>query len=459
MTETSYSTLLARLLAKLGVTRAVGWTLMAQGMRLLTGPLTMVLMLRFLDADTQGYFYTFGSVLAISVFLEMGFSQNILQFTAHEFSKLKFDDSGQLCGDREALSRLISLGRLSFKYYAFATIGFLLILTVGGSWFFSTSRQVGVVWHGPWAIICLSGSLSLLLNPCWAILEGCNKIPEVEKYRFYSAIGGFLGLAIGLSCGLKLYAVCLSGMITLTLSIAYLLLRWGSFFKIFLRRAEHGVVSWRKEIWPFQWRVAVSWMAGYFIFSIITPVVFRIASPEAAGRIGFTLQLTRLIATVATSWSTSRLPEFGMLVAKCNWEHLAVVWRKSTLMNIAVTAVGSISMILTMEVLSHFMPHLALRYGGWIAALCFAISSVVQASISSFAYYLRAFKEEPYMILSVINAIVSFICIVLFTSFWQIEGAAVGYMLSILIVFPFAWRIFRSKRQEFIEARNVGLNL
>lgn len=427
---------------------------MAQGMRLLTGPLTMILMLRFLDADTQGYFYTFGSVLAISVFLEMGFSQNILQFTAHEFSKLHFNDSGELCGDREALSRLISLGRLAFKYYALATIGLLSILTLGGTWFFSTSKQVGVDWHGPWAIVCLSGSLSLLLNPFWAILEGCNKIPEVEKYRFYLTICGFLGLAIGLICGLKLYALCLASFISLIVSVAYLTLKWGPFFKIFSRRPEHGVVSWRQEIWPFQWRIAVSWMAGYFIFSVITPVVFRLASPEDAGRIGFTLQLTRVIATVATSWSTSRLPEFGMLVAKYNWERLAVVWRKSTLMNIVVTASGSVVMIVVMEILCHFMPHLALRYGGWFVALCFAISAVAQAFISSFAYYLRAFKEEPYMMLSVINSIVSFGCIICMTYFWRMEGAAIGYMLSILLIFPFAWRIFQKKIKIYIETRN-----
>ena len=77
-------TLLSLLLAKLGVTRAVGWSLLAQGVRLLTGPLTMVLMLKYLTPEMQGYAYAFGSVLAISIFLELGFSQNILQFASHE---------------------------------------------------------------------------------------------------------------------------------------------------------------------------------------------------------------------------------------------------------------------------------------------------------------------------------------------------------------------------------------
>jgi O-antigen/teichoic acid export membrane protein len=438
-------------ISKLGVNRAIRWTLLTQGIRLITGPATMFLMIRYLSAECQGYAYTFGSVLAISIFLEMGFSQNILQFASHEFASLSFRENGSLTGDSDAYSRLISLGRLSFKYYGVAAILFFIALMIGGNWFFSTSHDVGISWQGPWLLVSITSALGLFLNPCWSLLEGCNKIPEVEKFRFYSSLVGFIGLAIGLLSGLGLYAVCINSLVITLISLFFLASRWRHFIKMFLVPTSGPVISWRNEIWPFQWRIAVSWMCGYFIFSIITPMVFRLAGPKEAGQIGFTLQLTRLVASVASSWSTTRLPEFGMLVARRDWLKLAEIWRRSTTMNVIVASVGSVGMIIGMEAVMFFVPNIASRYGGGLVAFYFCVSMVAQSLINSLAYYLRAFKEEPFMGLSVANAILSFSLIALLTLKWQVNGAALAYMLSTLIMLPFAWRTFQIKGRAYRE--------
>jgi hypothetical protein len=91
-----------------GVDRAVFFSNAAQLTRLFTGPVTMALVLRYLTPEIQGYFYAFSGVVAMQVFLEMGFSQNILQFASHEFAKLRFTPAGTLEGDPVAKSRLIT---------------------------------------------------------------------------------------------------------------------------------------------------------------------------------------------------------------------------------------------------------------------------------------------------------------------------------------------------------------
>lgn len=405
----------------------------------------MFLMIRYLSADCQGYAYTFGSVLAISIFLEMGFSQNILQFASHEFASLSFEPDGSLSGDPDSYSRLISLGRLSFKYYGVASLLFFTSLMILGNWFFSTSRDVGIHWQGPWLLVSVTSALGLFLNPCWSLLEGCNRISEVEKFRFYSGVVGFIGFATSLVAGWGLYAVCMNSLVTTIFSLLFLATRWRHFVSMFLKPSKGPVISWKHEIWPFQWRIAVSWMCGYFIFSIITPTVFRLSGPRAAGQVGFTLQLTRLVATVASSWSTTRLPEFGMLVAKKEWDKLSATWKRATIVNIMVTAGGSFAMIVAMEFITRLVPGLGERYGGWVVAVCFSISMIIQAYINSLAFYLRAFKEEPFMWISVLNAIISFILIVVLTWQFQVRGAAIGYMSAIILTLPFAWRIYHVK--------------
>ena len=119
-----------------GVDRAVFFSNGAQMLRLVTGPITMALVLRYLTPEIQGYFYAFAGVVATQIFLEMGFSQNILQFTAHEFAKLHFTPAKMVAGDPVAKSRLISLGRLAFGYYTVAALIFFVAVGVGGHVFF-----------------------------------------------------------------------------------------------------------------------------------------------------------------------------------------------------------------------------------------------------------------------------------------------------------------------------------
>jgi hypothetical protein len=55
-----------------GVDRAVFFSNAAQMLRLVTGPITMALVLRYLTPEIQGYFYAFSGVVAMQVFFGNG---------------------------------------------------------------------------------------------------------------------------------------------------------------------------------------------------------------------------------------------------------------------------------------------------------------------------------------------------------------------------------------------------
>ena len=74
-------------------------TLINQLWRLVSGPIMMLLIPLFLTEIQQGYWYLFTSLSALSIFADLGFSNIILQFSAHEFAFLSFSDDGSLVGD------------------------------------------------------------------------------------------------------------------------------------------------------------------------------------------------------------------------------------------------------------------------------------------------------------------------------------------------------------------------
>ena len=432
-----------------GVDRAVFFFNAAQLLRLVTGPITMVLVLRYLTPEIQGYFYAFSGVVATQVFLEMGFSQNILQFASHEFAKLRLTPAGTLEGDPVALSRLISLGRLAFGYYAVAALIFFIAIGVGGHIFFAHSGQHGVAWQGAWWIVAASAAGSLAINPARSLLDGCNQMAVTAKFGFWAALAGFAVNALALIAGSGIYVTAIGAAFSLLLSAAYFGLRWRRFFSRFLDRPQHGHVSWSREIWPFQWRIAVSWMSGYFIFDMINPIAFYFCGPVDAGRLGMSLQLVRMISNVAMTWIYTKAPRFGMMIAARAWQELDTLWRRSTIQTFIFCLLGMVSFLAAIPLAGHYFPKVPARLAPFGVNAWLSGAMLVQILISAMSMELRAHKREPYMWISVANAVLTVGFILPLVHYWGIYGEAMGYALAIGAIFIPAVKIYRGKRLEY----------
>src|SRR6185312_15928016 len=43
--------------------------------------------------------------------------------------------------------------------------------------------------------------------------------------------------------------------------------------------ARRDAVSWRAEVWSFQWKIAVSWLCSYLMAQLFVPALFLLRSP------------------------------------------------------------------------------------------------------------------------------------------------------------------------------------
>ena len=456
-----------------GVDRAVFYSNASQMLRLITGPITLVLMVNYLTPEVQGYFYAFAGVAATQVFLEMGFSQNILQFASHEFAKLRFTPQRTLEGDPVALSRLISLGRLAFGYYAVAAAIMLLVIGTGGHLYFtlaehhhlkaiSTVAQAAaapttpIAWQGAWWIIAITAALSLAINPAWALLEGCNQVAKLSQFRFLASAATFVINALALMGGTGIYASAIGALFTLLLGLVYLLIVWRQLLLQLLTRPQHGKVSWRHEIWPLQWRVALSSLSGFFIFDVVNPIAFLFCGAAEAGRWGMSFQLVRMIGNIAWTWVYTKAPRFGMLVANRQWQELDHLLRKSVAQATVISLLGITGFLAALPLVASVFPHLHARLAPFSVNAWLAASVIIQLWTYAMAAELRAHKQDPYVWLSVFTAILSLALILPLTHYWGLRGEAIGYTLAIWILFLPAIKIYRAKRAEF---RNAPLGL
>lgn len=383
----------------LGLDRAIGASTVTQLLRFATGPITMLLIIRHLTRDEQGYFYSFAGVMGIQVFLEAGFAQSISQFASKEFSDLRFNNDGYLVGKRAALSRLRSIFHKANRYYSMTAVLLTVGLAVGGYLFFSSKDSHGVPWLAPWLVGSVCAGFGFLLTPFWAILDGCNRVAEVAVYRLWSTLASFATSAVCLMLGAGIYVVAWGSVISLAFSIVYLAILWRNLIRQMLRPAGSDQISWRKEIWGFQWRIAGTWMSRYFLESGVSPLAFQLSGVVAAGQIGMTFQIVRLIGGVANTWTVVKIPGWGALAAQGKWQEINDSWILAARRNVSICTLGLSGFVLSLIVLGQIWPEAAGRFLNPSSASGFAVGWILYSVWLVAMHYTRALRKEPYTFL------------------------------------------------------------
>jgi hypothetical protein len=169
---------------RLGIDHAIAFTILARGWGSLAGLITVALIARFLSRAQQGYYYTFGSLIALQIVFELGFSFVILQMASHERAHLTFSPGGLISGNPAAHSRLASVLQKTVRWYSAAAFLLAIFLLTAGAYFFSTHQQPGevVAWRIPWYAAALAATLTFQLDPILSLWKAAATSPTLRAY-------------------------------------------------------------------------------------------------------------------------------------------------------------------------------------------------------------------------------------------------------------------------------------
>jgi hypothetical protein len=428
---------------------AVFYGFMWKGLQLLATPITMLLVIRFFDLELQGYYYTFLSLLALQSFFELGFYIVITNVAAHEWAHLTLSRDGVIQGDARAISRLVSLGRLVFRWYAFASAAFFVVVLIAGFALFSGSANPAIDWRTPWIVLVVIASLNLWAAPFSALLEGCDQVAQVHRYNFLQAtISSLLGwVVIAAGGGLWTTVAIASGQLLALLGL--LLVRYRAFFRVFFCVPARETISWRGEIWPLQWRLALSGLVSYFAFSLFNPVMYHYHGAETAGRMGMTLQIVFGLQMVAMIWIKTQVPNFGRLISLGRFSELERVWRTAAFRSAATYALLGIAVLTAVLVVANRRPGIAERVLPLDLIAAFLLAGIFMNVAQSFTAYLRAHKKEPILVMSVVTSLLIGLSVWLFGRALGPAGAAWSYSANLLLILLWGGAIWRRCRQEW----------
>lgn len=451
-------TMLLRWAGRAEIDRAVMLGLLSRMWSLIAGPISLVLIGLYFSPQVQGYYYVFFTLLALQVFVELGIGAVIQQFASHEWAKLKRTDSGQVVGCSVALDRLTSIAFVGVKWFGVGGLIASVGLSIGGYLFLASSPDVGVSWQAPWLTLATLTGVVIFMQFFWSILEGCNQVISLYKYRFYQ---GILSQSLGwvaMVLGAGIWVPVIVTSVTILCSLYYL----GRFYRTFLgavfkntnNSLESGI--WLREMLPFQWRVALSWISGYLCFSLFVPVLFKFHGAEVAGQMGMTWSLIAVVGSIASAWLAPHLPQFAIAVAQKDYRQLDhLFWRvtRATVLVACVVAVAIFLFVVGLNSIDTPLSNkLSQRLFSPTVVTIFLIAQLLQVLSTPFSSYMRAHKQEPIMFLSILASFLISSSTILLGKQYAGVGVASGYLVAHLIVIPLVIYVWYQRRRAWMAA-------
>jgi O-antigen/teichoic acid export membrane protein len=414
--------------------------------------ISIFLISKFFNSIEIGYYYVLNSYAGISIFFELGFSYVIMQNASHESANIPRDSFFMSNHD---FGKLSSLFRFVLKWYSYSSIIFITIVYSFAFYFFNSEENLSVNWNIPLIILMLSIGLSSFMNGIYNFLEGCLFVMDVAKIRLIQNCAFIFLFVFFLVLDFKLSSYGLSLLISYLLSIFYLLKsNFFIFFKSLYNKNSRNIqipLNWKKDIFPLQWRIAISTASGYFIYQIVNLISFKFQGPIITGKYGFTMSILNGIMIVTTVWASSRAPILSNLFAQKKINELKDLFKK-TLLSVCITFI--IFIIIFWIFKSIFIDKLHLiffdRFLDNDSLFYLSIATLCNCLVSVFASYSRVNKEEPYLIPSVVGAILNLsIALIALKYFDFVQFSKILVLTNIFIGLPWSYLIYKNSNKKF----------
>ncbi len=444
---------------RLGLDGAVTYTLLARGGSILGSAGTVLLIVRFLTPVEQGYYYTLLSLVSLQVVFEMGFSFVIQQLAAHECVHLQLAADGSVSGDPVAHARLASALKLSLRWYTLAAAAMGLILAPLGSVLFSRHAASGaaeVSWHGPWFAAVGASMASLWCMPFYAFIEGCGQVRAVAAMRFGQAVCTSLFAWAPLLLGRGLYSPALAIVGYVLSGLIFLATRRRLLRGLLRHSAGAASIHWTREVWPFQWRIAGSWICSYFTVQIFIPILFALRGAVEAGQMGMSISITGYMTILALAWTSTKTTPFGGMIARRDFFALDRLFQRTFAQSLGAFVLLAVAAVAAAVLLSALAPRVAVRMVSPQLFALLVVAAGANCAVQCLAALLRCFKREPFLMQSVLVAALTLILATLSAPHWGSAGAALSYLAATAVVgLPIAWTVFARLRCGYLSMETL----
>jgi hypothetical protein len=408
----------------------------------LTGPLTIVVLAVNFTPSVQGYFFTFMSLAAARTVAEFGLGQVLIVKVAQLWPSTINPADG-------IPPRVAGLIRFAAKWFAGAGLVVGALLCVGGTVLLGTDNNLPTAeWLPPWVALSWLVGLDVALSGLLFPLEGAGQVRSVYFCRMVRSFVTSVVLWLFIMLGLQLWSISIALACSLVWT-AFFLFSEGKLVVGALRRgASVAKIDWLSEVFPAQWRLALSSLAEYVSFCTVVPLVYAMHGAVIAGQVGVTLQLAVAVSSIAGAIVYTRFPEFSRLAATRSIQELDGLLLSTSLISMALCLLGALGVGFGVLLLQKSGLEIATRVLPFHQVVILLLGLLTWHSNLTIVSYLRAHGGDPYLPASLSGAVLLFVANLTLGRWFGPVGLLWGYAITgACFMAPFGFYLLQRKRR------------
>lgn len=412
--------------------------LAARGVEAAVMVLAMALVVVRTDAAEQGLFVSFlgfGGVLGL---FDFGLSYSCLLVASQQAAT----GAGARLGAFRALA--LRLGT------ATACLGMVAVGLFGA--FLMARAAPADQWLAPWCVFLACAGLAQVLALRLAVHEGAVSVAAAWSVRLVQEVLGGVALVVALLAGLGLWGIAAWAALRLAVVLAWSIAgRSAPAVPRLGVRARFDLVAWRREIWPFQWKVGISGITAFLIFRSMPLIILAVRGPEDAGRFGLSLAIVNMVLGVTTVWPYSQVRPIAALMTAGAIDRVLALARRITVLSVALVFAAGVAFIALQWLAIERGWNVAARMGdpetnAWLMA-----AALIHQGTACWAVVVRAERQDPMLPLSIFGGLALIGAIVYAAHGTDLRDVAIANFIVTLAGIPFVWWVLR----QFLAPRSA----
>lgn len=393
------------------------------------GPITALIIVRYISPVDQGYYFTFLSLGSLIMFFELGFGQIVVQWIAHASPSSMTDVKEQgalLCGEG---ALILAIAR---TWYRAAGLFFSIGAAIVGLWWFRGQMVDDTSCRVAWVLYASGLGLNLAISWQPSVAEGLGKLELVYRIRLWASFAGTVALWAALLSGGRYYGLVLQ-------QLAQAAVMWFGISGLRRRLPTSGIPFadvysyWRRKLMPLQWRSAVGVVSSFFLFQTTTLVAFRILGPEEAGKIGLVMTIFTMLASLVLLIVSVNAVKLGRLAAAHKWPEFKRLFRQYFVYGLVLGAIGAVGadVLLTVAGKFHVINQSRVIDQPWL--WCMFGAAITAAGAQCLMIRMRCLKTEPFALQNLVPAVIWPFLGAVAATYHGTAGLAVAYLLLIIL--------------------------
>ncbi len=405
------------------------------------GPIGSIIIIFTLSKGEQAMYYVFMSLTGLRSFFELGATACIGQLTPHHMDE----------ATGKPADAMISV---ALRWMKLVALAFGVVTGLGGGLYLAWCGHTDLWTQAAWIATLLPTAFAGIQEGRFQLLYGAGQVDIVSRLRWISLFVQYGIQWSLLLCGASLLSFAASA--TGVLVFQYIMLRDSSSWihrGSLVSRSATAYKQIQKEMVSLVKRSSIVYAAGFFVFQIQQPILYKLQGQDASARFGFTLMILNSLIGFSAIWGMTMFPKIARDVATGQPEEGFRKFKITCMRSALIALCCFISGIFLIQML-HFVPRFSDRLMPIVMVVPLGVAILLQTLGNSLTYWPRAFKVEPYAPTAILQMLITPLATWFFLDWLGDRGISWAYLtswtLGALSMFLITRLYFPAKRR-FVE--------